>query len=149
MREILFRGKRLDNGEWILGDLVRGSARVNPGKVYICPGLVAGQKGSYGDLMLGGFIEVDPETVGEFTGVKDANGIKIFEGDLLGPGAEELYPWKIPYVVAPSIYGGGFSYAKRVGAICWEYSELYEDEVSNMVVVGNLCDNPELLEGLV
>lgn len=74
-REILFRGMRVDNGEWVYGDLVHDaiSAYSTMMKVGIRQG------GCYPD-------EVKPETVGQYTGMKDMHDVKIFEHDLLETG---------------------------------------------------------------
>ena len=80
MREIKFRGKRLDNGEWIEGDLLRMNGHWF---IFLDPAPEGIDK-----------YAVDPATVGEFTGLKDKNGKEIYEGG----GGGML--WKYPKLIS-------------------------------------------------
>ena len=123
MREIIFRGKRIDNGEWVYGSLFVGF-----NKCYICPEAIA-MYNFDGALCLGGFIEVDPYTVGQHTGLTDKHGKKIFEGDilLLRPGR--------PHVVR-----------FEDGAFILEYSAIPMSFAIKFEIIGNIYNNPEFFK---
>lgn len=142
MREILFRGKRVDNGEWMEGDLIQSRD-----KTYIHPKANSFRVSETGLSKLIVLREVYPETVGEYTGLTDKNGKKIFEGDILQDKfgqikivdyCNEWGAFRACFVKALNDEGkivatvGGASF---VGTIWRKYE-----------VIGNIHDNPELLE---
>lgn len=134
MREILFRGKRKDNGEWVKGDLRHGGYYLNDPDVYICVPF-ANTVTNY---------PVDPETVGQFTGLYD-NGTKIFEGDIVVCKKEINGNW-VDYCVEigfVEMKHGAFGLHRKKGYYrpFKDWLEDYEYEV-----IGNIHDNPELLE---
>ena len=122
MREILFRAKRSDTGEWVEGDLVR---------------LKDGKKSA---PYIYGFGEVIPETVGQYTGLKDKNGKRIFEGDIVRIN-ERGYVAEGGKIVFRNGYPGGWIITNKTEeancSLAWR---------SCVEVTGNAHDNPELLE---
>ena len=129
MREILFRGKRVDNGEWIYGFYIENETFDGKRIPQILSEYIAEKA-------------VIPETVGQYTGIKDKNGTMIFENDILSAHPDELFPDdEIRLVVEWHDYGwfGKDSKGKYTSLESKWVSELFE-------VIGNKFDNPELLE---
>lgn len=125
MREILFRGKRVDNGEWVFGYYVE---QYGAKEIYLPDGV---------DSELGfDHYSVIPETVGQFTGLTDKNDKRIFEGDILnGMGGLHLVYFDTSLA--------WFEWAK----ICGNWSESFSGWASEYEVIGNIHDNTELLKG--
>lgn len=142
MREILFRGKRKDDGEWVEGYLF-----CTWSKAYILWGTTNG---------IPNMVEVNPKTVGQYTGLHDKNGKRIFEGDILkgerypycyegeynyfaevvwfeDTPAFGLYTFKNPASKVSGISSGNCEYMEGFESVDWE-------------VIGNIHDTPELLE---
>ena len=131
MREVLFRGKRTDNGEW-----------VKCSETYIRDG--DGIWLSDENLNV---VTVIPETIGQYTGLTDKNGVRIFEGDIVRYGTntnradnEEIYE------VVFETRGGSRYFGIRISEIeTWQFC--FEVPAKLMEVIGNIHDNPELLGG--
>lgn len=130
MREIIFRGKRLDNGEWVEGYFCHCIRELNGGKTYL-----AIQQTDDNSLF---FREVDPDTIGQYTGLTDKNGRKIFEGDIVR--GRFLFEREILSVVTFKDGAFGLEWnrgkAKEFSAFTSMCNIEYE-------VIGNIYDNPD------
>ncbi len=123
MREILFRGKRKLDNEWIEGSL--HTEKFTDDEEYLCCEVCQ--------------CDVYPETVGQYTGLRDKNGKKIFEGDIV------LFPWgeKREVFSVEFVEGEFEAIPKRKSTDIWcirigSYAPEFE-------IIGNIHDNPELL----
>lgn len=150
-REIKFRGKRVDKEEFAFGDLLTGMG-YKKGKFFILPHL------SYypSDCNSVDGYEVIPETISQYTGLKDKNGKEIYEGDIL---RGDEYPFNCDGVdnyFAEIVWADnvcGFyrlthkkpnSTVRGISHGNWE--QLDEDDIKSFEVIGNIHDNPELLK---
>lgn len=145
MRDILFRGKRTDNGEWAEGYLYEHEPALvgivsendvpEPSKWFIV-------RTAFADWNMprrAEFIEVDPSTVCQYTGLKDKNGKRIFEGDIIKRfwlGSEIIYCVRYDgenaHFIGKALNKSGFS--------------TFDGDGKMFEVIGNVHDNPELLK---
>lgn len=127
-RTVLFRGKQVDNGEWIEGYYVPCTFGNWPCR----PAIV-----NKADIESGWwhYDEVDPSTVCQYTGLTDKNGVKIFEGDIVKASCDGELQCR-----APVVWGHG-SFETDGMCMCLAWADNLELEI-----IGNVFDNPELLE---
>lgn len=137
MREILFRGKRIDNGEWVEGYLVKKGGETLIARYPYRTGKV--HETSWLEFCFGGFIEVIPETVGQYTGLTDKDDRKIFEGDIIKICGQHSCFDKVEFLDGLA----GFYAVNDDIHIPAELATLKKNFIE---VIGNIYDNPELLE---
>lgn len=137
MREILFRGKSIDNGEWVNGFYVKTCNDFDRCKFYhwIYIGFVGVTINGLENVKF----EVDPKTVGQYTGLKDSTGKRIFEGDVIENKDDE---------------GGYTNFViewinQEAGFFARYIDKKHGENLLNLgdyKAIGNIHDNPELME---
>ena len=135
IREVIFRGKRTDNGEWNEGSLLGIDWCDKPSTYSIAP-----------NTPVSVFYSVLPETVGQYTGLTDKNGIRIFEGDICRfKRFNDIYIGKIVFNVKTASFI--MWYQPIVGAYGEKATQKMLLSVCDGIeVIGNIHDNPELME---
>ena len=144
IREILFRGKSVESGEWVYGGLV-----VDNGRAHIVRQITQHIKRDDYECYA---INVEPETIGQFTGLIDKNGKKIFEGDILN-FADTSQPhnavveFNTEDVASCGCCYSAFEGSGFVGKVLpgskYDYS-CFSDDFKESEIVGNIFDNPDL-----
>nr|DAH64227.1 MAG TPA: YopX protein [Caudoviricetes sp.] len=140
-----FRGRNIETGEWVYGHLFY----FNDGRHFISPtgtDVFGGYGGAPAKYRLENLVcfEIKPETVGQFTGLKDKNGVEIFEGDVIGSQNKDRSNWYVSHhkIVWHDTGFVGKQICSRsfIGLEHWTRGE------NGYVVIGNIYENPELLE---
>lgn len=146
MRGILFRGRRLPDYEWVEGYYCK-YGHTGAEKNYIIP--------VYASVLYA--FDVIPETVGQYTGLTDNNGKKIFEGDIIKSTVyiKQVNGKTEREIISVVEYGIGYAYSNVYG-VCQRFRDgsgsalLSVMSTSNTVdctIIGNIHDNPEILRG--
>lgn len=136
-REILYRGARMEDGKFVYGSLV--FVKENDKSENELPHIVI----SYGPDTFDWF-EVDPETVGQYTGVPDVNGKNIFEGDHDKDGncvvfCERCNGWQFAQIDIPTK-------DICIPCHCCDGNFMFNDIINQFEITGNINDNKELLK---
>ncbi len=135
MRKLLFRGKRADNGEWIEGN----------GFDYTYDDAFISLKDQDESVGYCGVVETEviPETVGQYTNIEDFAGLEIFEGDVV---KFKDHGETLVGVVQWDNYGLFIVVVRAWGwRGLWQFIDI-EKNCATLEVIGNVHDNPELLE---
>lgn len=135
MREILFKAKRIDNGEWVEGyytecrdETFIGIDTSSMFEIFCAPVIR--------------WFEVDPETLCQFTGLTDKNGKRIWENDILMAHLDESYPEDTTYETVEWGVAGWVTHEANSA----DRQYLDEFDLEHFEVVGNIFDNKELLQ---
>jgi len=135
MREIKFRGKRIDNGKWVVGNYIKkNNPQIEEPTFWYA--LIQDMAPAY--------YEVTPETIGQYTGFKDINGKEIYEGDIIQiPDDYDIYGMNAEEIYEVIFSHGGFRMKHKYNKNSKGY---YLDDNNSDEIIGNKFDNPELLE---
>lgn len=136
MREIRFRGKRVDNGGWVYGFLVRRPSAVQIGSTS--PWAIIVPPSDPDDS--GGEYWVVAESIGQYTGLKDKNGTEIYEGDILHKDCfwSRFIEFEKGSFVSAPLNKVQYNNRKFYPIGCSDYQD--------WEIIGNIFENPEMLE---
>lgn len=136
MREIKYRGKRIDNGEWVTGYYVKAERLNKNGYEYFI----------IEEQAEGATYHVLPETIGQYTGMKDKNGTEIYEGDIVRRDDHSIFG-VVKFGEYSQPFNDGFS--KHIGFYI-DWTDMFRCDLDYWAerceVTGNLHDNPEPIE---
>lgn len=143
MREIEFRGKRTDNGEWVSGFYVKSQDYYTQ-DVSNAILSADGNHYGFGEYTFETYNEIDVNTVGQYTGLTDKNGTKIFESDIIIGDIPELIGSQ--NLIGIVEYQESAFIVKIPNRKSWLIQKVGFCSFVNYRVIGNIHDNPELLE---
>ncbi len=138
-REILFKGKRIDNGEWVEGTPINTHMGV-----FMCFDKNPHYCSQYGYMEIDEIVKIIPETLCQYTGLTDKNGRKIWENDICD--RKEKYPEIVAYNKGDWQLDYSYAFGKEMHSNACNLG-FYAYERNCVEVIGNVFDNPELLEG--
>ena len=147
MREILFKAKRIDNGDWVEGFFVNAKEELGNGNRTAEIITINAERICKGEYSYTKTFAVDTDTLCQYTGLLDKNGNKIWENDVVG-------------FLDVSQYDNGYSEHYCLGQVLWDKETLsfdvteriscesYEALDGDCEIIGNIFDNPELIGGV-